>query len=148
MNCICISALLVLTSSMVGEPEEVRQIYNWMSEVRSMIEERVLVERYIVYTHKTISGIGMPENSVTGWFDQVDIEDSPPDFEEIPLYIENHYQHAGVSGLEEYYFMPDGEMVCCVSMLFTGFDGEYIYTDTFYFDDGELIFWIGERGPI
>ena len=44
--------------------------------------------------------------------------------------------------------MPDGEMVCCVSMVTVYNDGEEIHTNTFYFDEGELIYVITETGEI
>jgi hypothetical protein len=133
---------------MVGQTAEVFQIDTWIGEVRGMIVERKLVERTITYIHPTIPGIGMPSNTVTGWFEQITYDDYPEAFDEVPLYVENHYRHAGHGAVEEYYYMPDGELVCCISETVIHNGGMNTYTSTFYFDDGELIFFIGNRGPI
>ena len=138
--------LVVLASAGSAQSDRVDEIDLWVQEVNGRIEEWDLLERTMSFTHGTIPAIGMPHNDVTGWFDQIYYEDDYMGFEEVPYYIENRYQHTGVGGWEEYYFLPDGELVCCISGRGGYYEGEEQAWNRFYFEDGEFIYLVTESG--
>jgi hypothetical protein len=141
-------AILLLTATItLAQPAEVAEIDIWIDEIEGMIEAEYLVERHVMYVHQTIPSIGMPLSFVKGWFDQIPIGDSSPDIDELPLQIENYYQHSGSGGvIETYYFMPDGEMVCCISLHMSDAHPSMEHMNTIYFSDGEPIYYVGSPG--
>jgi hypothetical protein len=144
----CIPAVLVLLAAAASAvPGEVAEIDAYLDGVTDMIEDHgILVERSVVYIHETIPAIGMPQTALTGWFDQIYYDEEPGAFDEVPLYIENIYRHAGYGAIEEYYYMPDGEMVCCIAMTANYLIEEADYSSTFYFDGGNLVYAITPAG--
>jgi len=127
--------------------EEIESIDDWVNDVSQMIQDYELIARYISYTHKTVPAIGLPGSNITGYFIQYEVvEEGETYLEEMPLFIENNYNHAGYSAIECYYYTMEGEPVYCISTLFDGFEIGCDYTDKFYFREGEAFYYISGTG--
>ena len=138
--------VMLISSAAVAQPNEVAVIDEYVSTVSGMIEDADLVERHMSYTHKTIPGIGMPSNDITGYFNQYYTEEDWESFEEVPVMIENVYFHAAYDAEERYYYTLEGELVCCISNHCESFEEGQRYTDYFYFTGGRAIYYISGTG--
>jgi hypothetical protein len=134
-----IASIVALTSVAAALPAEAVEADAWIGEVIGMIQDGLLLERTVTYTYATIPAIGMPSSTITGWFDQLYDEEDPEYFAEVPLRITHEYRHAGHGATEEYYYTPEGDLVCCVSTVTIYWEGAVTRSDTYYYHTGEFV---------